>query len=674
MGTEMSEKETVDVPERFDLASQPPTTDRIDGLRALFPEAFAEDSVDFDALRRSLGNWIDPGPERFGLTWPGKAECMRVVQESSIGTLVPMPGESVDWETTQNVIIEGENLEALKLLQKAYYGKVKMIYIDPPYNTGKEFIYPDNFSEGLDDYLRYSGQVDGEGIRLSANSETAGRYHSKWLSMMYPRLFLARNLLREDGVIFVSIDDHEVHNLRGLLNDLFGEENFIATLVWNTQGHTDNQFQIKVMHEYVHVYARSASNFEAGYVVDPSTREESNLWRGVAENSITKNGPANPPSWIELPAGFPCAVDELDLEPQQIAANTWQELESVGYIRRELTQRHGLAYPLRRSALRATGGVLIESVHVFSGWANRNKLLQFIEGDFAPLEEPDGSTLEFFLSDRGVIYYRRHRENRARNIVSVLRNFGTVERARSALEARDIFFDYPKPPDLISYLIRIGGASGDDIVLDFFAGSGTTAESVQDVNRELESELRYILVQLPEPSSDSAHALISEIPRLRMAADESGLPSPDGLAQMEGFRSFKLEESCFRVWDGTTTVPGDPVAEMVSLFADNTREDATEAAIVTELLLKAGFELTADVRQVELAKEVVHSVEDGQLLIYVGNALTLRMIEAMVELEPSLILVLDAGFGDDDELKVNAMQTVRSRNQGAGSDIALKVV
>ncbi len=183
---------TTDDIERFDLRSANPVGERLAALAELFPEAMREGKVDFDALRRSLGDLVDPGPERFGLSWPGKAECMRVIQEPSIGTLVPMPEESVDWDTTQNVIIEGENLEVLKLLQKAYYGKVKMIYIDPPYNTGKEFIYPDNFKEGLADYLKYSGQVDDEGLKLSANAETDGRYHSKWLSMMYPRLFLAR--------------------------------------------------------------------------------------------------------------------------------------------------------------------------------------------------------------------------------------------------------------------------------------------------------------------------------------------------------------------------------------------------------------------------------------------------------------------------------------------------
>lgn len=249
---------TDDLPERFPLTSMDVVDDRQEMLRTIFPEVFEDGKINFATLRRSLGDWIEPEKERFGLTWPGKAECMRVIQQPSIATLLPDREESVDFDTTQNLIIEGDNLEVLKLLQKSYYGKVKMIYIDPPYNTGNEFIYPDNFREGLTDYLRYSGQVDSEGIRFSANTDTQGRYHSKWLSMMYPRLYLARNLLRDDGVIFVSIDDNEVHTLRILMNEIFGEENFIAEFVWKSRHFTDTRAitQVSTDHEYVLAISR----------------------------------------------------------------------------------------------------------------------------------------------------------------------------------------------------------------------------------------------------------------------------------------------------------------------------------------------------------------------------------------------------------------------------------
>ncbi len=225
-----------DQPETLDLRSRDLTADRIAQLKALFPVVFREHEIDFDALRRSLGDWtVEPGRERFGLSWPGKADCMRIIQQPSLGTLIPDREQSVDFDSTRNVVIEGDNLEVLKLLQNSYYGKVKMIYIDPPYNTGNDFIYPDRYAEGLTDYLRYSGQVNENGHRQTTNTDTSGRFHSKWLNMMYPRLFLARNLLRDNGVIFVSIDDGEVAYLRDLLDQIFGAENYLTTFVWQAR-------------------------------------------------------------------------------------------------------------------------------------------------------------------------------------------------------------------------------------------------------------------------------------------------------------------------------------------------------------------------------------------------------------------------------------------------------
>jgi adenine-specific DNA-methyltransferase len=269
-------------------------------IAATFPEIMAEDKIDLDQLRRVLGEWVEPDRERFGLSWPGKAACMKVIQAPSVGTLKPCRDESVDWDTTENLFIEGDNLEVLKLLQKAYFGKIKMIYIDPPYNTGKEFIYPDNYAETLDTYLEYTGQKDSEGRKFSTNSDTSGRFHSRWLSMMYPRLYLSKNLLSENGVIFISIDDNEVANLKLLCDYVFGEENFVSQLIWNTEGNTDNQLQIKVNHQSILLYCKDKQNIEEaiGYVIDPNTRDDSNLHKGFADNNITKNGVGNPPQII----------------------------------------------------------------------------------------------------------------------------------------------------------------------------------------------------------------------------------------------------------------------------------------------------------------------------------------------------------------------------------------
>ncbi len=242
---------------KLPLTSDNPTEAVLAQLREQAPHVFSEGKVDWDKLKATLGEAIDARPERYGLTWAGKAEAFRAVQTPSVGTLLPMPEESVNFDSSGNLIIEGDNLEVLKLLQKSYHGKVKMIYIDPPYNTGNEFIYPDNYREGLDDYLRYSGQVSEEGLKQSTNTETSGRFHSKWLSMMYPRLFMARNLLRDDGVIFVSIDDHEVHNLRMLMNEVFGEENFLANIVWQKRYVSNATAKyLSDMHDHILVYGR----------------------------------------------------------------------------------------------------------------------------------------------------------------------------------------------------------------------------------------------------------------------------------------------------------------------------------------------------------------------------------------------------------------------------------
>ena len=264
---------------RMPLNSLSPNADRLAELKALFPEAFAEGKIDFDRLKQALGEAVQTDRERYGLNWAGKTNAIHALQSLSVGTLKPDRKESVNFDTTENLIIEGDNLEVLKLLQKSYFGKVKMIYIDPPYNTGNEFIYPDNFREGLDDYLKYSGQLSAEGTATTSNKETDGRYHSKWLSMMYPRLFLAKNLLRDDGAIFVSIDDHEVHNLRLLMNEIFGEDNFVASFVWQKRYSRDNRPTVGAVHDYIVLYAKNSGRFAETRSLLPPDEESMAVYR-----------------------------------------------------------------------------------------------------------------------------------------------------------------------------------------------------------------------------------------------------------------------------------------------------------------------------------------------------------------------------------------------------------
>ena len=371
-------------------------------------------------LKQLLGGAVDEREEKYGLNWHGKRRARQLALTPSTGTLRPCPEDSVDWDTTQNLMIEGDNLEVLKLLQKSYAGKVKLIYIDPPYNTGKDFVYPDNFQDNIKNYLELTGQVDGEGARSAATPKPSGRFHTDWLNMMYPRLKLARNLLRDDGVILISIDDHEIDNLRRLCDEIFGEENFCAQFVWNTEGNTDNQYQVKVNHEYIVAYYKSADFCEEaiGHVVDPNTPEASNLWKGIADNNINKNNPANPPSIVELPAGFPSSEKTLFYPKKTVDQDFFETTRAEGYIsdavktKYDIESKSGL--PVKLDDMVVEESKLVKPCRIYVGMANRNKLLEFIKNDCQPIMD-EGTPLKFYINvNAGVRYLREN--DKPRNI------------------------------------------------------------------------------------------------------------------------------------------------------------------------------------------------------------------------------------------------------------------
>jgi adenine-specific DNA-methyltransferase len=416
-------------------------------LGGAFPEVFAEGSIDFDQLKRVLGDWVDPGKERFGLNWPGKAECMKIIQQPSVATLKPARKESVEFDNTKNLFIEGDNLEVLKLLQKAYFGKIKSIYIDPPYNTGKEFIYPDKYSESLETYLAYTGQLDNEGRRFSANTDVAGRYHSRWLSMMYPRLYLARNLLRDDGAIFVSIDDHEVHNLCSLMNEVFGEENHYATIAWQRRDTPANDAKgLSVTHEYLLVFQKSEE-----FIRQLLPRSE-----GQIENyKNPDNDPRGP--WIRT-----------SLIRKEV------RLERIFPIRNprgeDKTPPPGTSWRLPPE----TFTKLEKENRIWWGQDSagelpfRKKFLSEVQSGVVPVTWWD---YKFAGSNRN-----------------------------SKIEIRSIFdqnvpFDTPKPSSLIKRVLKVA-SDEEGIVLDFFAGSGTTAHAVMELNREDGGNREFILVSV----------------------------------------------------------------------------------------------------------------------------------------------------------------------------------
>ncbi len=649
--------------------------------------------VDFDLLRQMLSkNLVEDDNERYRLDWPGKKASLLKANTPITKTLRPCREESVNFDTTENLYIEGDNFEVLKILQESYLGKIKMIYIDPPYNTGNDFIYKDNFAKSKDEYEEELGTTDEEGGKLFRNTDSNGRYHSDWLSMMYERLVVARDLLKDDGVIFISIDDNEVHNLRKMCDEVFGEENFVAGFIWNTDGHTDNQLDVKINHEFILLYVKNSSAARLEHVIDPNTREESNLWKGFAENSITKNGPGNPPSVVELPAGFPCEVSNLTLNKTNVDNNYFQEIKVQKYITRAITDKYAVSYPVRIEQMIVNNGFLVKNTKVFSGWANVNKLNDFINNKCQPIDE-NGDKISFYLSKNGVIYYRRDRE-KARNILSVLRNFSTTEKMRSELEKDEIIFQYPKPKELIGYLVKIGSSS-NDIILDFFSGSATTAHAVMQLNaEELVEEFttkytkstknedesfsdvssvswlkkgsrKFIMVQLPENCDENSEAFkagyktIAEIgkERIRRAGKkivdelkaknqqlEIGQEPVDPAKLDIGFRVYKTDSTNMK---DVFYHPSDLKQDLLSGLESNIKEDRTPEDLLTQVILDLGLELTLPIETKKILGNTVFIVQTNALVACFDKDIDFNIVDTISDLKPLKVVFKDASFKDD---------------------------
>ena len=343
-----------------------PVTANLEAMRALFPDAFTERKVDFEVLRQLLGDAVENGDERYGVNWSGKRQARRLALTPSMGTLRPSKAQSKNWDTTRNIMIEGDNLEALKLIQKSYPRAVKLIYIDPPYNTGGDFIYEDSFEEPLQSYLYNTGQADNDGSLTTSQAEKSGRRHSRWLSMMYPRLMLMRPLLSENGVILVSVNDIELAGLCAIMSEIFGEENAVSIFVWNNEGNVDQQSAIKGVHEYIVAFAKNADRLPRPSVIDPNIEDGSKLFNDQIENSITKNGPANPPSIVTLPEGFGATFEEGTIAPR---SDKW---------------------PFILDEIRVRDGKLVSPARLQSGWSSKNLLELYCSNGCAPIEDSEG--------------------------------------------------------------------------------------------------------------------------------------------------------------------------------------------------------------------------------------------------------------------------------------------
>jgi adenine-specific DNA-methyltransferase len=616
---------------KLDLTSHDLPADKTAELLRLFPEIHTEGGqIDFDKLKLALGQSVDVGRERYGMTWPGKGDCFKTIQTPSMGTLLPAPAESVDFETTENLIIEGDNLEALKLLQKAYLGKVKMIYIDPPYNTGNDFIYPDNYTESLQTYLEYTKQVDDEGKKFGTNSDTDGRFHSRWLNMMYPRLYLARNLLRDDGVIFISIDDGEVANLRKLCDEIFGEENLVANIIWEKKYSPQNDAKwLSDNHDHILLYAKNKEQWRPEL-----------LPRGDEQNARYQN-PDNDPrgNW----------------KSSDLSVKTYSE-----------SYDYPITTPIGKTVNPPAGRCWVVSKEKYQELVNDNRIWFGKDGSSAP-------SIKRFLFEvkQGMVSMTLWKRE----------DVGDNQDARRAI--RDLFddigiFDTPKPPALIQKMLQLSTKNNDEsIVLDFFAGSGTTAHAILEMNNQDSGSRKFLLVQLPEPTNRNDFKTISDVTKERvrrvikkMNEEEAGQLALNE-KQDRGFRVFKLGESNFKAWDASAPKDAKSLEKQLELHIEHIREGRTSEDILYEILLKSGFALTTPVTPLQLPPTALakgegqgvkaYSVANGGMLICLEKDLTLEAIRAMAEMKPQRVVCLDLGFSGNDQLKTNAVQIFKNK-------------
>lgn len=595
------------------------TEENLKAMQQLFPEAFEEGKIDFDVLRQLLGDFVDDEQERYSFKWNGKGKALRLSQTPSMGTLRPCKEESKDWDNTENLYIEGDNLEVLKLLQKSYYGKVKMIYIDPPYNTGGDFVYKDNFHDNIQNYKEITGQVDGEGNKIDTNTESNGRFHTDWLNMMYPRLIVARNLLAEDGVIFISIDEHEGYNLRSICEDVFGSNNYFGDLVWESTTQPINagmaRFGLQKKTEMILMYGKNKSKIEK-FCLECTGELPQYPHKGkygpcrfeIIEKSDA--GDYNRPTMKFTILG----QNPREGKRWQIGKETAEKLEDEG-------------------KLEIIDGIVKKAVYPED---------ELDKIKYAPF-------WSLFLAD----------------------SVGTAQNGKDELVKlmkAALGFDTVKPVSLIKQLMKYMG--DNFIVLDFFSGSATTAHAVMDLNAEDGGHRKFIMVQLPEPINEKSDAYtagyknICEIgkERIRRAGEKIKAEAGDKAADLDiGFKVFKLDSSNLQKWNPQ---PDDLVMTLQQAM-DNFLPDRTEQDVLYEIILKMGLELTCQIEEEQAAGETVYIIGGGALMICLGQNITTAVAEAVVKLHEEYeselwqVVFRDTGFASDMD-KTNVKETLKA--------------
>ncbi len=588
-------------------------------LREFFPECITEGKIDFDKLRDTLGDEVDSRPERYSFTWAGKRDAIRLLQTPSRATLNPCPKESINFEETGNHFIEGDNLEVLKLLYKSYFCRVKMIYIDPPYNTGKDFIYPDNFTDPLETYLKLTVQKDGDGNMLTSNPESSGRFHSAWLSMMYPRLFLARQLLGDDGVIFVSIDDHEVHNLRMVMNEIFGEENFVANIIWQKKFSPQNDAQyFSDNHDHILLYAKRKDGWKRNLLPAPASVEE--------RYSNPDNDPRG--SW---------SSGDISVKTYS-ATNDYPIKTPSGRIVHPPKSRCWMFSKERMDELIADGRI----------WFGLN-------GSNVPRLKQFRSEVQAGAVPLTIWLYKECGHNQE-----------AKQELKKILDGVETIFDTPKPVRLISRMLQIATSPNNNhIILDFFAGSCTTAQAVLEMNRKDGGNRHFIMVQLPEPTGNKDFPTIAEIGKERIRRIIARMKAEDSNPSLKiyetpeddlGFKVFKLAESNYKPWIRVDEKDTDAYAKQMELFADPLVPTWKPENLIWEVAIKEGYSLNSRIEPISgLNGNTVYRVTDTDknqsFCICLEDNLTLATFKVLGLGKNDLFICRDVAL--DDELAAN---------------------
>jgi adenine-specific DNA-methyltransferase len=642
------------------------TQDNLAQLQQLFPNIFSEGKIDMEKFKASFSDNINFANERYVLNWAGKSDAFKVLQLPTTATLIPQPEQSINFGTSENVFIEGENLEVLKVLQKSYYNKVKCIIIDPPYNTGNDsFIYPDSFKENKADYEKRVGDKDEEGYLMKEgmfrkNSKDSGHFHSNWLSMMYPRLFLAKNLLRDDGVIFVHIDNNEIHNLRLLMNEIFGEENFIECITWNKRV-PKNDKGIGNIHEYILIYVKDNS-FKHEFIMQKNGLEEiDELVQKLKKKKVELSEAEAEIQKLYNKKGYDRGItlyNSLDKDYRLWGKinMSWPNADTFG-------PRYDVIHP-------KTGKVVNVPDR---GWRWKedtfNNAAGIVEGKYKSIIELHDGTFMcgkiWFDKDENTqpssINYLDEVDTLLLRSILSIKSDGGIE-VEKLFEGKSIF-SYPKSTSLESTLIKSLESNKEGIVLDFFCGSGTSAHSVLELNKEDGGKRKFIMVQLPELCEENSEAFkagyktIADISRERIKRVTEKIKNETAQLKISesnfssdlGFKVFKLSPSNFKIWRGNE-INEENLVTQLEAFTNPVKPDSKTDNMLFELILKAGYLLTDKVE----VKEKFFLVKDGELIIALAE-MNQKIIDTIIKAQPQKVIMLDNLFAGNDQLKTNTV-------------------